>query len=349
MYEIKDRQLVGREPVDFSALNLWERRDLQALLFSKVDVLDAGLKVVAQEYGNWEDARRRLDILAVDRDGHLVVIELKRTSDGGHADLQALRYAAMISTLTFDDVVAAYSATLATPEGSRLVAAGTDPRDDLREFLGVPDGDDISLQDDVRIMLVSADFGRELTTAVLWLNKFDGMDIRCIRLRPYDLDGRMLLGVDQIIPLPEATDFQVRQRRKAMERERASADNRDWTRYVITVNRHEFPPQNKRNSIRVLIESLISAGIDPEQVAAALPNWALRKVGPSSLLASELPSVVAAATGTRADRYFLNHPIEHNGATWVVSKGWGGGTVEPALERLVTAFPNADASFRIAD
>jgi hypothetical protein len=26
-------------------------------------------------------------------------------------------------------------------------------------------------------MLVSADFGRELMTAVLWLNRFEGMDI----------------------------------------------------------------------------------------------------------------------------------------------------------------------------
>ncbi|MFG3689544.1 hypothetical protein [Micromonospora sp. NPDC047740] len=37
-----------------------------------------------------------------------MVIELKRTDDGGHMELQALRYAAMVSAMSFDEVAAAY-------------------------------------------------------------------------------------------------------------------------------------------------------------------------------------------------------------------------------------------------
>lgn len=62
--------------------------------------------------------------------------------------------------------------------------------------------------------MVSADFGREITTAVLWLNRFEGMDMRCVRLVPYEIDGRVFLDVQQIVPLPEAADYQVRVRRK---------------------------------------------------------------------------------------------------------------------------------------
>jgi hypothetical protein len=52
-------------------------------------------------------ARRRIDLLAVDKTGCLVVIELKR-DDGAHMDLQSLRYAAMVSSMNFGDVVTAY-------------------------------------------------------------------------------------------------------------------------------------------------------------------------------------------------------------------------------------------------
>ena len=53
--------------------------------------------VLAEEFGEWEASRRRIDLLVLDKDANLVVVELKRTDDGGHMELQALRYAAMVS------------------------------------------------------------------------------------------------------------------------------------------------------------------------------------------------------------------------------------------------------------
>ncbi len=53
-------------------------------------------------------SKRRVDLLAVDRDANLVVIELKRTEDGGHMELQAVRYAAMVSPMTFTQAVEVY-------------------------------------------------------------------------------------------------------------------------------------------------------------------------------------------------------------------------------------------------
>ncbi len=46
-----------------------------------------GVLVVSEEFGAFTDARRRIDLLGVDRDGRLVVFELKRTADGGHLEL----------------------------------------------------------------------------------------------------------------------------------------------------------------------------------------------------------------------------------------------------------------------
>jgi hypothetical protein len=79
---------------------------------------------------------------------------------------------------------------------------------------------------DVRIVLVSAEFSKEVTTSVMWLNERD-LDIRCIRLRPYRLDDRVLIDVQQVIPLPEASQYQVQIREKKHEERRARVQQWD--------------------------------------------------------------------------------------------------------------------------
>ncbi|MEO6078609.1 MAG: hypothetical protein ABIQ86_02375 [Steroidobacteraceae bacterium] len=62
------------------------------VLNSIVDVLSSDTLVVAEEFGEWDDSRRRIDLPGIDKNANLVVIELKRTEDGGHMELQAIRY-----------------------------------------------------------------------------------------------------------------------------------------------------------------------------------------------------------------------------------------------------------------
>jgi len=71
-------------------------------------------------------------------------------------------------------------------------------------------------------VLVSEGFSKELTTAVLWLRDRE-IDIRCIRLRPYRADGKTLIDVQQVIPLPEAQDYMVRIREKEQQERRSRA------------------------------------------------------------------------------------------------------------------------------
>ena len=60
------------------------------------------------------------------------------------------------------------------------------------------------------------DFGKELTTAVLWLRDKHDIDIRRVRLRPYQDGNKCLIDVQQIIPLPEANEYQVQLREKEL-------------------------------------------------------------------------------------------------------------------------------------
>lgn len=211
IYRITSDRIEPLASSTFQKAGLRERSDLQRLLRAQLDVVVPGVMVLAEEFGEWEDSRRRIDLLGLDQDANLVVVELKRTEDGGHLELQAVRYAAMVAPMTFDQAVAAHAAFR-----ERLGLDG-DARQAILEFLGWDDTTTGRFGERVRIVLVSADFSAEVTTTVLWLNA-SGLDIRCVRLRPYAHEGEVLVDVQQVIPLPEAEDYMVRLRAKEQER-----------------------------------------------------------------------------------------------------------------------------------
>ena len=221
LYDVKPGQLSPVAETTFAAAGFRERADMQRLLRTQIEVVSPDTMVLAEEFGEWEDSSRRIDLLGLDRDANLVVVELKRTEDGGHMELQALRYAAMVSTMTFEQAAAAH--------GRHLVRLGQDAdgaRQVILDFLAWDEPDEDRFGQDARIVLVAADFSKEITSTVLWLNRRD-VDIRCVRLRPYQLDGRLLVDAQQVIPLPEAEEYQVRVREKEGRERRARAA--DWT------------------------------------------------------------------------------------------------------------------------
>lgn len=311
------------------------------MLLDDISVLGDDLLLIAEEFGDWEDARRRIDLLGIDRTGRLVVIELKRTDDGGFMDLQAVRYAAMVSAMDFDQVAQAYA------RHKKGAVTVEEARAALLDFIDADRSDEGApvIGTDVRIVLVAADFGRELTSAVLWLNDHD-LDIRCVRIVPYDLDGRVLVDVQQVIPLPEAAEYQVRLRQKEQQRERARRDGRDFTRYHIVVDEVEQPASNKRRSILAMVVELHRRGVPMRQVASVLPSTHLRSF-PGVL---QEPEEISASFSPGKDpgRWFLEQPLHEDDHTFVVSKMWGHG-MEAVLTGLVEAFPHAGVTFRRAE
>ncbi len=206
LYRVAPDKLEPVQPTSFADERVFERRDLQRLLRHDISPVGSDLMVIAEEYGDWEDSNRRIDLFCLARDLNLVVVEIKRTEDGGHMELQAVRYAAMVSGLTFEQVVQAHATWTQKDEDAARSA--------ILEFLRTEAGNTVELTGEVRIILVSADFSTELTTAVLWLNEHD-LDITCIRLRPYRMQGELLIDATQIIPLPESTDYVVKARNRA--------------------------------------------------------------------------------------------------------------------------------------
>ena len=172
--------------------------------------------VIAEEYGEWEDSNRRIDLLCLGKDAGLVVVEIKRTEGGGHMELQAIRYAAMVSAMTLDQVIHSY----ARGHGGDLEEA----RARILDFLQIESEEESELTGQVKIILVSADFSTELTTAVLWLNRQYEMGITCVRLRPYRMGSEILIDATQIIPLPESADYEVKIRAQEQEKKKAKSE-----------------------------------------------------------------------------------------------------------------------------
>jgi hypothetical protein len=211
LYRVAGDSLERVVETTFAKESLKERGDIQRLLRADISVLDADLMVVAEEFGDWVDSNRRIDLLCLDKDASLVVVELKRTEDGGHMELQAIRYAAMVSSMTFDQLIAAHARHLGGADAQQRAEVA------LLDFLEWETAS--PLTGVVRIMLLSANFSVELTTAVIWLNK-QGLDVTCFRLKPHRLGSEVLIDIQQIIPLPEAAEYEVKLREQRQETQR---------------------------------------------------------------------------------------------------------------------------------
>ena len=220
LYTFKDKQITEVQNTQFGIEKIQERSDLQAALRDKITVISPDTLVISEEFSEWTEGARRIDLLGIDKQANLVVIELKRDDTGAHMELQALRYAAMVSTLTFKRAVEIYQQYLE----KRCI--GKNAEEEILNFLGWSTALEEQFPKDVRIVLASANFSRELTTTVMWLNDRD-LDIRCVRLQPYKLGEELLLDIEQIIPLPEAEEYQVKVREQASAQRTAASFSKD--------------------------------------------------------------------------------------------------------------------------
>jgi hypothetical protein len=227
LFELTSESLVQVPEARFDS-KLLKSKDLQRLLRHDISVLSPDLKVIAEDYGSWENGGRSIDLLCIDKEARLVVVEIKRTAEPSYVELQAIRYAALVSSMTFDEAVAAAARDRAV-EG----VSEQEIRAEMLDFLDWSSPEDGEFGGSVRIILASAEFSRELTRSVIWLNE-QGLDVRCIRLRPHKLaDGRVLLDVEQIVPLPEAGAYESGAKKHGhLERLRISDQQQRRSRFL---------------------------------------------------------------------------------------------------------------------
>lgn len=340
IYEITKDKLREIEATSFSAAGKRERADLQRLLRSQIEIISPDTLIIAEEFGEWEDSRRRIDLLGIDKNANLVVFELKRTEDGGHMELQALRYAAMVSTMTFDKAIEVYSDCLGRNNSEESA------EHNLLEFLEWDERDNENFAQDVRVVLVSAEFSKEITSTVLWLNDY-GLDIRCIRLKPYNDNGRTLVDVEQVIPLPEAIEYQVQVSVKNRQERTLRVQNRDMTKYDVTAFGNSENHLAKRSAIFFVVKNLCSSGVSPEKINELIywkSNLFLQVDGTQN--SEDFICIITGQRKVDYPRWYCDDGelIHFEGKTFAFHKMWGSrwGT---AMNLLKDNFPDAKIDF----
>ena len=201
---LSENRLVRLEKRRFSDLNLQERPHLQEWLVQTPEALGEELLIIQKEFDGFADTRERLDLLALDKEGRLVVIENKLDDSGRDVVWQALKYVAYCSSLKKTEIVEIYQKYLDRwLNGQNAVA-------NLCEFLDVEDLDDTVLNagNEQRLLLVAANFRKEVTATVLWLIRH-GVRAQCFRIVPYSSGEELLIDLQQIIPTPEAADYMI--------------------------------------------------------------------------------------------------------------------------------------------
>lgn len=196
----------------FSELGFKERAHLQEWIAGTPDSLGEKLLIIQKEFSGFSETNERLDLLALDSDGNLVVIENKLDDSGKDVTWQALKYASYCSTLTKEEIRTIFQKYLdVTTNGKNAV-------DVLSEFYDYADYSEIVLNQRMtqRIVFIAANFKKEVTSTVLWLMNFK-IQIQCFKATPYELNGQHFLTLDQIIPTKDAQDYVISMTNKAQE------------------------------------------------------------------------------------------------------------------------------------
>ena len=215
----------------FTDLNIWERQHIEEWIRTNPEMLGEELLVVSIEFDRFTNSNDRLDVLALDRAGNLVVIELKRGSTADYADLQAIRYAAMVSLMTID-VLAPYYRSY-REKYDKEVLSEAEAKKQLVEFVKSESFSELSNKP--RIILCSEGFSQEMTTTVLWLRDSE-IDIRCVEITPYQVDEQVIIVPKVVIPLEEAGQYLTAIKRKEEEREQSGRKNRPPTITILLDN-----------------------------------------------------------------------------------------------------------------
>lgn len=210
----RSRNKITRELPErsFRELKFEERAHLQQWIAQRPEMLGEDLLIIQEEFDGFNDTRERLDLLALDKEGNLVVIENKLDDTGRDVTWQVLKYASYCSTMKKEQIRNVFQQYL-DRKGQQSNATEL-----LLEFFDAEDYSELSLnlRQTQRIIMVAGNFRKEVTSTVLWLMNYK-LRIQCFRASVYALEEQILLDVEQVIPTPDSAEYIISIAEKVQE------------------------------------------------------------------------------------------------------------------------------------
>lgn len=203
----------------FHDLGFKERANLQEWIAKNPSCLGEELLIIQKEFDGFNDTNERLDLLALDKKGALVIIENKLDDTGKDVTWQTLKYVSYCATLNVNQIIEIYQQYLDKYE------KGEEAKSKLVNFFDGKPIDEISLNDcDQRIILVAGKFRKEVTSTAMWMINH-GILVQCIKATAFQHNEDIFLDIEQIIPVKEAEDYMIKMADKAKETQSIQASN----------------------------------------------------------------------------------------------------------------------------
>ncbi|MCS7092793.1 MAG: DUF4268 domain-containing protein, partial [Patescibacteria group bacterium] len=191
------------------------------------ECLGEELLIIQKEFDGFNDTNDRLDLLALDKQGNLVVIENKLDDSGKDVTWQVLRYASYCSTLNKEQILLIYQQYLSKHQHELRA------EQNILDFFNKSDLSEISLNtgQGQRIIMISGNFRKEVTSTVLWLLSYK-LRIQCFKAELFKSENELYINFQQIIPTKEAEQYIISMANKTQENisEQEATKNRHLVR-----------------------------------------------------------------------------------------------------------------------
>jgi len=223
------------EQKTFHELGFKERENLQEWIANNPECLGEELLIIQKEFNGFNDTNERLDLLALDRQGNLVVIENKLDDSGRDVVWQVLKYVSYCSSLSKQNIIDIYQQYLNKWNNSK------NAEENLTDFFQNTELQELKLNQgsSQRIILIAANFRKEVTSTILWLLNYK-IRAQCFKVTPYKHESQLYLDIEQIIPMQDIGDYVINMADKVqedigiqeVEKERHKLRFEFWAKYL---------------------------------------------------------------------------------------------------------------------